>query len=86
MIVIDVFYCISLSKIDSDWPYFILFLCVALMKDEGKTARVTTNVKPVISVYNAAGTLLRQLRVSGIRTLRRLLVNKISKIKTFTTT
>ncbi|BFZ22188.1 hypothetical protein BsWGS_25227 [Bradybaena similaris] len=35
---------------------------IALMKDESKTARVVTTVKPVVSVYNAAGKLLGQMR------------------------
>ncbi|ESO96565.1 hypothetical protein LOTGIDRAFT_115951 [Lottia gigantea] len=35
---------------------------VVLMKDEKKAGRVVTNVKPVISVYNAAGKLLSQHR------------------------
>ncbi|XP_035827127.1 vacuolar protein sorting-associated protein 16 homolog [Aplysia californica] len=35
---------------------------IALMKDDSKTARVTTTIKPVISVYNAAGKLLSQMR------------------------
>ncbi|XP_071101576.1 vacuolar protein sorting-associated protein 16 homolog [Haliotis cracherodii] len=35
---------------------------IALMRDESKSGRVTTNVKPIISVYNTAGKLLSQLR------------------------
>ncbi|KAK6182738.1 hypothetical protein SNE40_010352 [Patella caerulea] len=35
---------------------------IALMKDDKKTGRVSTNVKPIINVYNAAGKPLSQLR------------------------
>ncbi|GFS12066.1 vacuolar protein sorting-associated protein 16-like protein [Elysia marginata] len=35
---------------------------IALMKDESKLSRVVTNVKPVVSVYNAAGRLQSQMR------------------------
>lgn len=41
----------------------VIFISQALMKDESKTARVVTTVKPVVSVYNAAGKLLGQMRV-----------------------
>ncbi|KAK3801136.1 hypothetical protein RRG08_029395 [Elysia crispata] len=35
---------------------------IALMKDESKLSRVVTNVKPVVSVYNAGGRLQSQMR------------------------
>jgi len=35
---------------------------IALMKDDSRTARVATSVKPVISVYTAAGNMISQMR------------------------
>ncbi|XP_059140490.1 vacuolar protein sorting-associated protein 16 homolog [Physella acuta] len=35
---------------------------IALLKDDSKTSRVVTSVKPVISVYTASGKILSQLR------------------------
>ncbi|XP_025080748.1 vacuolar protein sorting-associated protein 16 homolog [Pomacea canaliculata] len=35
---------------------------IALMKDESKLNRVPTNIKPVITVYNAAGKIINQIR------------------------
>ena len=36
---------------------------IALVKDEAKTARVATSLKPVVSVYTAAGTMVHQMRL-----------------------
>ncbi|XP_076437329.1 vacuolar protein sorting-associated protein 16 homolog [Babylonia areolata] len=43
---------------------------IALLKDENKLNRVQTTMKPVISVYNAAGRMLSQMRWSSGRIVR----------------
>ncbi|KAL8612978.1 hypothetical protein ACOMHN_001061 [Nucella lapillus] len=43
---------------------------IALLKDENKLNRVPTTMKPVISVYNAAGKILSQMRWSSGRIVK----------------